>query len=84
MVQIQNKCIAHASYFYYFIVDYDYLLSDTLLILCLLLSTYHLFLTFEEIYEQQLNEKSKGCLFSACYSKEVSHHHMYFGKHRGR
>ena len=37
MVQIQNKCIVHASYFYYFIIDYDYLLSDPLLLLCLLL-----------------------------------------------
>ena len=84
MVQIQNECIAHASYFYYFIIDYDYLLSDPLLLLCLLLSTYHLFLTFEEIHEDQPNEKSKNCLFSTCYSKEVSHHHMYFGKQRVR
>ena len=84
MVQIQNKCIAHASYFYYFIIDYNYLLSDPLLLLFLLLSTHHLFWTFEEIYEDQPNEKSKTCLFSACYSKEVSHHHMYFGKQRGR
>lgn len=66
MVQIHSKYLAQVSYSYYFITDYDYLLSDSPLIPGLLFSTDNLFSNFAEIPENQPNEKSNGYLFRAC------------------